>query len=151
MREKHHIQSERFDNNTSIDSVYAWIVIKELFNLFCCKKLYWNITIVSFISAVDKFDYEGLQKALEQLADFEKKENARVVQSRVLKGLNIEDIKHAGQRLILHDGCRRFFQRIVKDEILKTDVHVLSYCWCGDFIRSAFSSGILFGTYILVF
>ncbi|XP_024923164.2 bifunctional TH2 protein, mitochondrial [Ziziphus jujuba] len=101
--------------------------------------------VKSIISSqkVDKFDYEGLQKALEQLADFEKKENARVVQSRVLKGLNIEDIKHAGQRLILHDGCRRFFQRIVKDEILKTDVHVLSYCWCGDFIRSAFSSGDL--------
>lgn len=108
-----------------------------------------NTTIVSSVSAVDKFDYKGLQNALEQLADFEKKENARVVQFAVLKGLNIEDIKNAGKRLILQDGCRRFFQRIVKDEIMKTDVHVLSYCWCGDLIRSAFSSGKLCGTFIL--
>lgn len=106
---------------------------------------------MSFIFAVDNnFDYGSMRKALEQLADFEKKENSKVVQSGVLKGLNLEDIKLAGQRLILQDGCRRFFQKVVKNENLKTDVHVLSYCWCGDLIRSAFSSGILFGAYTLV-
>lgn len=87
------------------------------------------------------FDYEGLCKALEQLSDFEKRANARVIESGVLKGLNIEDIKRAGERLKLQDGCTGFFQKIVNKEELNADVHILSYCWCGDLIRSAFSSG----------
>lgn len=103
-----------------------------------------------FFAVEQKFDYGSMRKALEQLADFEKKENEKVVQSGVLKGLNLEDIKLAGQRLILQDGCRKFFSKIVKNETLKTDIHVLSYCWCGDIIRSAFSSGILVGPYILI-
>ncbi|KAJ0111985.1 hypothetical protein Patl1_01692 [Pistacia atlantica] len=93
--------------------------------------------------AVGKFDYKGLCEALKQLAEFERKANSRVVESGVLKGLNLEDIKRTGQLLMLQDGCRGFFQKIVKFENYKTDVHVLSYCWCGDLIRSAFSSGDL--------
>ncbi|KAA8543426.1 hypothetical protein F0562_021079 [Nyssa sinensis] len=88
------------------------------------------------------FNYEGLCKALEQLSHFEKAANSRVIQSGVLKGLNLEDIKRAGEHLILQEGCRGFFQEIVKDEHWKTDVHVLSYCWCGDLIRSAFLSDL---------
>lgn len=91
---------------------------------------------------MEGFHYEGLCSALEQLAEFEREANERVVQSGVLKGLNLEDIKRAGQGLILQDGCKSFFQKIVKNENLKTDVHVLSYCWCSDLIISAFSSGI---------
>ncbi|XP_052190602.1 bifunctional TH2 protein, mitochondrial-like [Diospyros lotus] len=90
---------------------------------------------------VEKFDYEALRKALQQLSDFEKRANARVIESGVLKGLNLEDIKRAGGRLILHDGCVGFFESIIKNENLNANVHVLSYCWCGDLIRSAFSSG----------
>nr|DAD20078.1 TPA_asm: hypothetical protein HUJ06_021541 [Nelumbo nucifera] len=90
---------------------------------------------------VEEFNYDGLCKALEQLSDFEKRANARVIESGVLKGLNVEDIKRAGERLILQDGCTGFFQKIVKNEQLKSDVHILSYCWCGDLIRSTFSSG----------
>ncbi|GLT41471.1 hypothetical protein SLA2020_155320 [Shorea laevis] len=90
-----------------------------------------------------EFNYEGLCEALEQFSDFEKKANLRVVQSGVLKGLNQEGIKRAGQSLILQDGCREFFTKLLKNENIKTDVHVLSYCWCGDLIRSAFSSGDL--------
>ncbi|XP_021893778.1 bifunctional TH2 protein, mitochondrial-like [Carica papaya] len=92
---------------------------------------------------VAEFNYESLHKALEQLADFEKNANLRVVQSGVLKGLCMEDIRRAGQSLVLQDGCRGFFEKIVKSENFVTDVHVLSYCWCGDLIRSAFSSGDL--------
>ncbi|KAF8392128.1 hypothetical protein HHK36_022470 [Tetracentron sinense] len=92
---------------------------------------------------VDNFDYEGLCKALKKLSHFEKRANSRVIESGVLKGLNLEDIKKAGERLILQDGCTGFFQKIVKNEELNADVHILSYCWCGDLIRSAFSSGIL--------
>lgn len=90
---------------------------------------------------VEEFDYEGLKKALEQLSEFERRANMRVIESNVLKGLNLEDIKRAGERLILHDGCMGFFQNITKNENLNVNVHVLSYCWCADLIRSAFSSG----------
>ena len=93
---------------------------------------------------VENFDYEGLHKALEQVADFEKRANTRVINSGVLKGLNLDDLKRAGQGLILQEGCREFFEKVVKNDTLKTEVHVLSYCWCGDLIRSAFSSGIIF-------
>ncbi|KAH8480949.1 hypothetical protein H0E87_031007 [Populus deltoides] len=92
-------------------------------------------------SAKVEFNYEALCKALEQLSDFERRANSRVIDSGVLKGLNLEDVKRAGERLILQDGCTGFFQKIVKNENLNTNVHVLSYCWCGDLIRSAFSSG----------
>ncbi|XP_050224142.1 bifunctional TH2 protein, mitochondrial [Mercurialis annua] len=87
-----------------------------------------------------EFNYEALCKALEQLSDFERRANSRVIESGVLKGLNLEDIKRAGERLILQDGCTSFFQKIVKNESLNADVHVLSYCWCADLIRSVFSS-----------
>ncbi|WCJ43740.1 hem oxygenase-like multi-helical [Euphorbia peplus] len=88
-----------------------------------------------------EFNYEALCKALEQLSDFESRANARVIESGVLKGVNLEDIKRAGERLILQDGCSIFFQKLVKNEHLNADAHVLSYCWCADLIRSAFSSG----------
>lgn len=97
--------------------------------------------VMTPVFAVAEFNYESLHKALEQLADFEKNANLRVVQSGVLKGLCMEDIRRAGQSLVLQDGCRGFFEKIVKSENFVTDVHVLSYCWCGDLIRSAFSSG----------
>lgn len=99
--------------------------------------------VTSCDSTAEEFDYEGLCKALEKLSDFEKRSNARVIESGVLKGVNMEDIKRAGERLILQDGCTGFFQKIVKNNELKADVHILSYCWCGDLIRSSFSSGIL--------
>ncbi|KAJ8544117.1 hypothetical protein K7X08_028628 [Anisodus acutangulus] len=89
----------------------------------------------------EKFDYGRLHKTLEQLSDFEKRANSRVVESGVLKGLNLEDIKRAGQRLILQDGCANFFQSVIRNENLHSDIHVLSYCWCDDLIRSSFSSG----------
>ncbi|KAJ9185775.1 hypothetical protein P3X46_005369 [Hevea brasiliensis] len=88
-----------------------------------------------------EFNYEVLCKAIEQLSDFEQKANSRVIESGVLKGLNLEDIKRAGERLILQDGCTSFFKKIVKNENLNANIHVLSYCWCADLIRSAFSSG----------
>ncbi|KAK4855561.1 hypothetical protein QYF36_008521 [Acer negundo] len=90
---------------------------------------------------VKEFNYEALHKALQQLLDFEKRANSRVIESGVLKGISLEDIKRAGERLILQDGCTSFFQKIVKNENLNANVHVLSYCWCGDLIRASFSSG----------
>lgn len=99
------------------------------------------IEIILPTRKLDKFNYEDLHKALEQFADFEKRANSRVIESGVLKGLNVEDIKRTGERLILHDGCSGFFQNLVRNETLNANVHVLSYCWCDDLIKSAFSSG----------
>ena len=90
---------------------------------------------------MNNFDYKELSMALEQLSKFENTANNRVIESGVLKGISLEGIKRAGERLRLQDGCPNFFQSIVKNENLNANVHVLSYCWCGDLIRSTFSSG----------
>ncbi|KAG6590301.1 Bifunctional TH2 protein, mitochondrial [Cucurbita argyrosperma subsp. argyrosperma] len=91
--------------------------------------------------ATEEFKYEDLCTALEQLSDFEKRANNRVVESGVLKGLNFEDIRRAGERLIIQDGCFNFFRTATKSENLNVGVHILSYCWCADLIRSSFNSG----------
>ncbi|XP_073150200.1 bifunctional TH2 protein, mitochondrial-like isoform X2 [Henckelia pumila] len=88
-------------------------------------------------------DYEGLFKALKKISDFEKRANASLIHSNVLKGLNLSDIKRAGERLEFQDGCKKFFHNVVENKNCATKVHVLSYCWCSDLIRSAFSSGNL--------
>ncbi|PON44384.1 heme oxygenase [Parasponia andersonii] len=87
------------------------------------------------------FDCDGLCKALEKVAEFEKQANARVEESGVFKGLTLHGIKHAGQSILLHNGCREFFQKI-KNEHTGIDAHVISYSWCGELIRSAFSSDL---------
>ncbi|CAA2979352.1 bifunctional TH2, mitochondrial isoform X1 [Olea europaea subsp. europaea] len=89
----------------------------------------------------EQFNVEGLRKVLEQLSEFEKRATLRVIYSWVLKGLNVKDIKQAGETLLFQDGCTNFFQSLTRNEKLNTNVHVLSYCWCADLIRSAFSSG----------
>jgi thiamine phosphate phosphatase / amino-HMP aminohydrolase len=87
-------------------------------------------------------DYNQLYEGMEVLAEFEKLANSRVVDSGVLRGMNLEDIKKARERLILQDDCKTFFQKIGKTrEKLNLDIHILSYCWCAELIRSAFSSG----------
>ncbi|XP_019193164.1 PREDICTED: probable aminopyrimidine aminohydrolase, mitochondrial [Ipomoea nil] len=86
----------------------------------------------------EKLNYEGLRKALEQVSEFEKEANLRVIESGVLKGLKLEDIREAGEVLKLQDGCMNFFRTIKKKN---ADVYVLSYCWCGYLIRSVFLTG----------
>lgn len=88
-------------------------------------------------------DYEGLCKAMEQISEVEKRATSRVIHSNVLKGLNLAEIKRAGEHLAFQDGCKRFFQDLVECKKRASDIHVLSYCWCGDLIKSAFSSGML--------
>lgn len=90
-----------------------------------------------------RLDYEGLCKALEQISEVEKRATSRVIHSQVLKGLDLADIRRAGERLVFQDGCKRFFQDLAECKKGAADIHVLSYCWCSDLIQSAFSSGIL--------
>ncbi|KAJ4785030.1 hypothetical protein LUZ62_036276 [Rhynchospora pubera] len=90
---------------------------------------------------VSGFQYDKLYKGLKLLSEFERRANARVIDSGLLRGINVEDIKKAGERLILQDGCRSFFQNLVNlKQKRDLDIHVLSYCWCADLIRSVFSS-----------
>uniref|UniRef100_A0A0D6QXY5 Thiaminase-2/PQQC domain-containing protein n=1 Tax=Araucaria cunninghamii TaxID=56994 RepID=A0A0D6QXY5_ARACU len=94
------------------------------------------------------FDYEGLCRSLEQLSQFEVEANSKVVESALLQGINIEDIKKAGERLALQEGCANFFkQALSKMDGSNVDVHILSVCWSGDIIRAAFSSSGLNGVH----
>ncbi|XP_031132411.1 bifunctional TH2 protein, mitochondrial-like isoform X2 [Ipomoea triloba] len=93
----------------------------------------------------ENLNHKGLRKALEKISDIEKEANLRVIQFGGLKGLKLEDIKLAGERSICHDVCFEFFQTVIKKESLNADVHVLSYCWCGDLIRSTLPAGGLNG------
>ncbi|KAM0028272.1 putative thiaminase-2/PQQC, hem oxygenase-like, multi-helical, HAD superfamily [Helianthus debilis subsp. tardiflorus] len=91
---------------------------------------------------VAEFDFESLCNALGQLSDIENAANLRVDNSGVLKGLHMDDdIKWAAEHLIFQDGCLEFFREIEKRENVAIDAHILSYCWSGDLIRSAFNSG----------
>ncbi|KAJ0882255.1 putative thiaminase-2/PQQC, heme oxygenase-like, multi-helical, HAD superfamily [Helianthus annuus] len=91
---------------------------------------------------VAEFDFESLCNALAQLSDIENAANLRVDNSGVLKGLHMDDdIKWAAEHLIFQDGCLEFFREIEKRENVPIDAHILSYCWSGDLIRSAFNSG----------
>lgn len=101
--------------------------------------------LITCSCAAKIFDYESLYKSLEQFSNFEKQANSRVIESGLLKGMNLEDIKRTGECLTLQDGCKEFFQNVVKiKQKLNAEFHILSYCWCADLIRSAFSSGTSF-------
>ncbi|XP_023530830.1 bifunctional TH2 protein, mitochondrial-like isoform X2 [Cucurbita pepo subsp. pepo] len=91
-------------------------------------------------SRTDEFRYDDLCRALEQLSAFEKRANDRVIKSRLLKGLNFDDIKRAGEHLIIQEGCFKFFSTASRNERLNVGINIVSYCWCGDLIRSSFNS-----------
>lgn len=92
--------------------------------------------------AAETFDYESLCKNYEQLSYFEKQANSRVIESGLLKGINLEDIRRTGERLVLQDGCKEFFHKAINMKgKLNAGFHILSYCWCADLIRSVFGSG----------
>lgn len=97
---------------------------------------------VAFNAFAGEKNYAVVKNALEQLSEFEKMSNTRVLGSGLLEGLNLEDIKRASERLTLQDGCISFFESITKNENISADVHVISYCWCKVLIKSAFSPGI---------
>ncbi|KAG2314970.1 hypothetical protein Bca4012_065775 [Brassica carinata] len=129
-------QGQQIDRMLSADLKNTWSLLSKQYTE------HYEECIESILNKekADKFDYEGLCEALEQLSEFEKKANDRVIESGVLKGLNLDDIKRAGERLILQDGCINVFQKILKTQDLNAKLHVLSYCWCGDLIRAAFSA-----------
>lgn len=87
---------------------------------------------------VTKFNFDSLCAALGELSELEKAGNSRVENSGVLKGLHMDDIKWAGEHLVFQDGCLEFFKEIEKKKDVGVDAHILSYCWSGDLIRSAF-------------
>ncbi|MFS7962900.1 hypothetical protein Hanom_Chr08g00731921 [Helianthus anomalus] len=50
----------------------------------------------------------------------------KVIESNVLKGLNLEDDKRTGEHCILHDGCIDFLQSIITNQNLNVNFHVLT-------------------------
>ncbi|PON54603.1 heme oxygenase [Trema orientale] len=111
-------------------------------NLAGYKKFMESIRPRTVPGEVRAFDYDGLCEALKQVAEFEKEANTKVEESAgaTMKGLSIDGSKDAGCDLDLQNGCREFFQKILKKKYPRIDVHVNSYNWCGDLIRSALSS-----------
>ncbi|PON74680.1 heme oxygenase [Parasponia andersonii] len=89
-----------------------------------------------------EFDYESLCAVLEQVEMIEKWANANVEASGAFKDLSLEGIQEAGQNLVLHNGCREFFEKVMTKKDLSIDVHVITNCWSGNLIRSAFSSDL---------
>ncbi|KAJ4836405.1 hypothetical protein Tsubulata_020975 [Turnera subulata] len=89
---------------------------------------------------VDQFSYDKVETGLEPFSIIEKRANSRVVHSRVLKGLYLEGIKQVGGRQIFLEGSPVFFQKISRNENLTADIHILSYSWCDELIKSSFAS-----------
>ncbi|KAL5562017.1 hypothetical protein UlMin_031764 [Ulmus minor] len=90
--------------------------------------------------AANNFDYEGIRDVLEQVGEFEKKQNVSLEELELLKGLSPEDINVVAHRFAFQEGCETFLQS-VQNENPKPDVHVISYSWSGNIIRSVFASG----------
>ncbi|KAG0458643.1 hypothetical protein HPP92_021771 [Vanilla planifolia] len=87
------------------------------------------------------FDLEDLYKRFEQLSEFEKRANTKVINSGLLRGVEVDDITSAGKNMKFFDGCPAFFQKLAGEkERLNAHVYILSYCWCIDLVKSAFSS-----------
>ncbi|CAM6124450.1 unnamed protein product [Calypogeia fissa] len=85
------------------------------------------------------------RKILEALAEFEITANKRVVDSKVLSGLSIEDVRQAGGSIPLREGCLDLLKRISGDT-LAIDFHILSVCWSQSIIEGSFSgNGLQFG------
>ncbi|KAJ4836403.1 hypothetical protein Tsubulata_020969 [Turnera subulata] len=99
-----------------------------------------SFRLVFFLSAVDQFSYDKVETGLEPFSILEKRANSRVVQSKVLKGLDLEGIKQVGGRQIFLDGSPIFFKKISQNENLIADINILSYSWCDEFIKSSFAS-----------
>eukprot|EP00252_Welwitschia_mirabilis_P022001 TRINITY_DN5814_c0_g2_i4.p1 TRINITY_DN5814_c0_g2~~TRINITY_DN5814_c0_g2_i4.p1 ORF type:complete len:562 (+),score=103.55 TRINITY_DN5814_c0_g2_i4:660-2345(+) len=92
------------------------------------------------------FNYKGLLGCLEQISQFEVEANSKVVESGVLRGIDINGIKKAGERLVLQDGCANLFKQIqTRTDRANLDMHIISVCWSGDIIRAAFSANAVDG------
>lgn len=132
--------NEPVDDGTSLENENLRDIWRSLHDQYV-EEYEQCIDIIMLNEKVAKFDFESLCKALGQLSDVEKAENLRVGSSGVLKGLNMDDIKWAGEHLVFQDDCLEFFREIEKSKDVAIDAHILSYCWSGDLIRSAFRSG----------
>ncbi|KAL5562012.1 hypothetical protein UlMin_031759 [Ulmus minor] len=98
--------------------------------------------VISNTPKANNFNYASiatLEDELKTIWEHPKRVIEKVENMQVLKGLSINNIIEAGENIGLYKGCRSFLQRLV-DGDPKTDVHILSYSWCGDFIQSAFYS-----------
>ncbi|KAI9077986.1 hypothetical protein K1719_040115 [Acacia pycnantha] len=133
-------QNQSMDQTVRMSSVDLKNTWKELSDQYTEEYEQCIENIMMPAERLENFDFQKLSIALEQLSKFEKKANDRVIKSGVLKGLNLQDIKRAGEHLSIQDGCFNFFRGIVKNEKLNANVHILSYCWCDVLIKSAFLS-----------
>ncbi|GJR89837.1 bifunctional TH2 protein, mitochondrial-like protein [Tanacetum coccineum] len=130
---------ESVDDGSSLDNLRdVWSSLHGQY----VKEYEQCIDSIMLSEKVTKFNFDSLCKALANLSDLENEGNLRVGRSGVLKGLHMDDIKWAGEHVKFQDGCIEFFKEIEKSkDVAAIDAHILSYCWSGDLIRSAFCSG----------
>lgn len=66
-----------------------------------------------------------------------------IIDSGLLAGVNIEDIKRGASEMEFKDGCTKFFKSILETpDIQSVGIHIVSCCWCADVLRTAFSKGV---------
>ncbi|MCL7021957.1 hypothetical protein MKW94_001341 [Papaver nudicaule] len=94
--------------------------------------------------AVD-LDDTDLYRALDQLSEFEKIANSRIIESDILSGISFKEII-ACRSSILQDDCAKFLHHSFVITVLRdldASLYIIS-CWCGDVMRTAFlDKGIL--------
>lgn len=81
-------------------------------------------------------------KSVQPLSDFDEEANCKVLDSGLLHGLKLKQIKRLGETLALNSGCLHFFRSLLNDKRIELEVHMLSRCWCADMITSAFAQGM---------
>lgn len=89
-----------------------------------------------------EYDHAGLHHALELVLEAEEKASETMENSGLLRGLTLERVKFVGKHIVLQDGCRSFFRKIMENKCPNMDVLVISDCLCSELIRSAFSSDL---------
>lgn len=85
------------------------------------------------------YNHDELKTFLEQLSKFEIQSNFKVVEARVLHGLDMKEVRKAGGEMLLQQGCANFFRQLSSNFEVKT--HILSVCWSQTFIEGALSNG----------
>ncbi|KAI3913767.1 hypothetical protein MKW98_011828 [Papaver atlanticum] len=99
---------DRYSQIASIDLRKTWELLSQQYTL---ENDNFKKEIMLGKKAVS-FDYHGLHSAFEKLSSPEGQAVSRIFDSGVLKGISLEDIKHAGKCMELHNGCLNFFEKI---------------------------------------
>lgn len=99
---------------------------------------------LSISFAGDLVTSQDLHNVLLQISEIDRRVKSRVIESGILYGVKFEDIQRVSELLTLQDGCVDYFHKLKGGESkIDAKIHIVSYCWSDDIIKSSFSSGNL--------